>query len=65
MNVTATVWEVIIIDIMTTICSRFSTIAAVHKCVNAKYYLSAVSDAELVDAIVNVQGIVIANRLFY
>ena len=34
---------------MITICSHFSTTAAVDKCVNAKQYPSAVSDAELME----------------
>ena len=35
MNLIATIWEELI-DIIMTICSHFSTIATVHKCVNAK-----------------------------
>ena len=49
---------------MITNCSHFTTIAEVHKCLNARYHLSAVSDTELMGVIVNVQGIVIVNRHF-
>ena len=50
---------------MVTIRSHFSPIAEVHKCVNARYHLSAVSNTNLMGVIANVQGIVIVNRSFY
>ena len=37
----------------------------VHKCMNAKWHLSAVNDAVLMGAIVNIQGIVVVNRSLY
>ena len=51
--------------LMITICSHFSVIAEVYKCVNAKLHLAAVSDTELMGVIANVQGIVIVNRSLY
>ena len=50
---------------MITNCSHFSTIAEKHKCVNPRQHLSAVSDAQLLMVIANVQGIVIVNRSLY
>ena len=51
------------IDIMITIYSPFSTIAEVHKLVcEFRVTCLAVSDAELMGVIANVQGIVIVNR---
>ena len=50
---------------MITICSCFSTISEVYKCVNAELNLSAVSDTELMGIMANVQEIVIVNRSLY
>ena len=51
------------IDIMITVCSRFSTIAEVQKLVcEFRVAFSAVSDVELIGVIASVQGIVIVNR---
>ena len=61
--------KTLFIDMMIVICSRFSTIAEIHKCVNVKYHLSAVSDTnyiyKLMSVIANVQGIVLVSRLLY
>ena len=63
LNFNTTVWEVT--DIMIIICSCFSTIAKVCKCINAEQYFSAVSDIELMGVTANVQGIVVVNRSLY